>query len=158
MGIFADWALGAPSIETVDHAAIAHEMRETVGAWFNAHIVVMEPAGDHTPYDPINDTGGFVAGETVYDSGVNGALVQPIRGSAPMEYGEFSTMIQSIRFQCVRHEGLERLRSGLTVLVVDGGESDELDGMTFSLKNGYNGSISWHRILEATVVGGTIPS
>lgn len=154
MGLHPGWASGDSSPETVDTEAIAAEMREVVEQWFGGHIRIYEEAEQRTAYDPIADTGGQTPSTLLYDSGPKGALIQPIRGAAPIEFGEQSTMIHSIRFQVVRRVPPEALRGGLTIHVVDGGNAPELTVPRFTLKHGYDSSIAWHRILEAVTVGG----
>lgn len=141
----------------VDIAAIAAEMRPALYQWMSGRIMIFDPKqAATTPYDPLADTGGASVPNVLFDSGVNGAIIQPMRAATSAEFGSQSVGIVGIRFQVKRDLPSMPLRSGLRLIVFDGGEDASLETYMFSLNEGIDSSMGWGRILEATVVTGGI--
>lgn len=129
---------------TVDPAAIAEQMRPALEAWMTAHVKVFDPNRNGSPL-------------LVLDSGANGALVQPLRTPSSNEVGGQPVGIQGIRFQIKRSATVQsgqHLRGGLVVKVIDGGNSPELEPLTYTLLEVADSSIGWDYIFEATTVTG----
>lgn len=143
--------------ELVNMPAIAATMREALYGWMNARIMIFDPKqAATTPYDPVTDTGGASVPNVVFDSGVNGAIVQPMRAATSVEFGSQNVGIVGVRFQVKRDLPSETLRSGLRLIVFDGGEDKSLETYMFGLSEGFDSSYGWGRTLEATVVTGGI--
>lgn len=138
-----------------DQAAIAEVMRPALYSTFNAQIQILDPNLDTilTPYDPVTDTGGQAAPVAVlYDSGENGALIQPIRSPIAVQNGDQTTFILGIRFQCKMPTVPTAFRAGLRVRVLDGGNVHELERYSYSLTEGFDSSLAWGKTIEATTV------
>jgi hypothetical protein len=154
MGVFAF----GPSATSVDLPGIAEAMRPALEAWMSARVQIWDPkrAGTLGNYDPTADTGGFPTAALVYDSGENGAIVQPIRSPGRVTVGQQATGIQSIRFQLKRiaPELGTTLRGGLRLRVLNGGNDPQLEALVFSLGDAFSSSLAWDHIFEATVLTG----
>lgn len=139
----------------VQPALIAEAMRPALYAWFNARILIVDPNTRFgSAYDAKTDTGGPLTPTTLFDSGPNGALVQPIRAPRTVDSGDQNVALIGIRFQ-VKIEAIEvQLHSGLQVVVVDAGNDLQIGEFTYVLKQPMNSSLAWGKILEATVLAG----
>lgn len=126
-------------------------MRSTLYEWFTGQLQFFDPqTGTSTHYNAATDTGGVALGELVFDTGVNGALVQPIRSPARFESGGQSNALEGIRFQTKSDPIV--LRAGLIVRVIDGGNDSSLVGYTYQLEDSIASSLAWGRIMTATVM------
>jgi len=153
MSVFAK----GPSATTVDLAGIAEVMRGALYPWMNGHIKVFDPKrANATGYNPLTDEGGFPEAALVFDSGENGAIIQPIRSPTRAEVGSQPNAVLGIRFQVKRLpvEAGQSLRGGLRVQVVDGGNDDQLSRFTYALQETVDSSEAWGRIWDAVVVTG----
>lgn len=150
------WGRG-PNPNRVDVAGIAAAMRPALYLWFNAHVQIFRPVRDNqADFDPFADDSATVDDSVlVLDSGVNGALVQPLRTPNRVDVGDQANSLLGVRFQIAREvEPTEPLRGGLLVRVLDGGQDPTLTGYTFSLLETVDSSLAWGRIYEAVVVAG----
>lgn len=151
------WANGANPIE-VDLPGIAEMMRPAVEAWMSGRLIFTDPdRTSTTPYDAANDTGGESTSLVIWDTGVNGAIIQPIRSPSRIEAGSQPNAILGIRFQCKYDEAnmpVEPLRGGLLVQVADGGNAPIPATWRFSVTEGIDSSLMWDRIIDATLVTG----
>lgn len=153
MGVFAK----GPSVNSVDLPGIAAAMRPTLEMWMSAHVRIYDPSRETTtPYNPVTDTGGTRSEVLVYDSGENGAIVQPIRSPSRVDVAGQPGTIQGVRFQLKRiaPEAGEKLRGGLIVRVVSGGNDPQLEALQFSLGDAFSSSLAWDHIFEASVLAG----
>lgn len=154
MGVFA----GASNPNLWDFAAIGVEMRKSLYATFNAHIQILDlDLVSTTPYDPVTDTGGVSVPAVLFDSGENGALIQPLGHPSKTSFGEQAQGLEGIRFQTKLDLPTGALRSGLAVVVKNGGNDTTLQRYLFQIADGLDSSIAWGRIIEATVVTGGVP-
>lgn len=142
-----------PSVgSTVDIASIAERQRQKVYRWFNAHIQIIDPAqATTTPYDPETDTGGESTPVVLYDSGANGARIQPLRSPNAAVVGEQPLNTRAVEIQTKLDYSAGVLRSGLRIIVVDGGEDKTLENYVYTLQSGVNSSFGWVRTLFCTV-------
>lgn len=135
-----------------DHEAIAAQMRPALERTFNAWIELLDPNLD-TPsgrFDPYADTGGSGPATLVYDSGENGALIQPIRSPVAIQQGDQTTHVLGIRFQVKQPDTAIVLRAGLRVRVRHGGNARYLERYTYTINEGFDTSLAWDRIIEAS--------
>jgi hypothetical protein len=138
------WANGLDPT-TVDVAGIAATMRPALYAWMSARIKIFDPKRYAT--SPEN--------ALVLDTGEDGAIIQPLRAPAMVDFGSQPTAIVAIRFQVrddVTIQPGQTLRGGLVVKVVNGGNAPGLERLTFSLPEAVDSSLMWGRIFEANVV------
>ncbi len=151
------WALG-PAANRVDIPGIAAAMRPALEQWMTAHVRIYDPKrATAADYDPTADTGGTATRVLVFDSGANGAIVQAIRSPTRIDVGGQANGILGVRFQIKREvaaEAGQKLRGGLIIEVVDGGNDAELEALTFSLTDIVDGSLAWDRIYDAVVLTG----
>jgi hypothetical protein len=149
------WVNGPSPLE-VDIPGIAEAMRPALYEWFSGHVQIIDlNRRAATAFDPVADTGGVAAPQIVLDSGVGGALIQPIRQPTRIDYGAQPNGLLGIRFQLkIESVPSEKLRGGLAVKVVDGGNESDLTLYTFALGEAINSSLAWGRIFEATVITG----
>ena len=149
------WGAG-PAV--VDLPAIAATMREALEKWMTARVQIFDPNRDAAPttaYDPLADSGGFAAATMIYDSGVNGAIVQTIRSPTRIEAGIQPNAILGVRLQLKRTPlPTAPIRGGMLVKVVEAGEALGLTHLTFSVLEGLDSSITWDRIIDTAVLTG----
>lgn len=151
------WANG-PSPKTVDAQGIAEAMRPALEAWMTGHVQIVDlkrsAAGAANAF---TDQRAATAPVIVLDSGSEGALIQPMRAATRGEIGGQPSGLLGVRFQVKRSaviaEG-ERLRGGLAVRVLDGGNAPGLVGPTYALPEVLDSSLAWDYIFEAVVVSG----
>lgn len=137
----------------IDMDAIAAEMREPLYEVFNAHVRIIDPNRSEAPkYDPRTDTGGGFNPMVIFDTGERGALIQPLRSAISVEFGSQSVGLQGIRIQTKMDVPISRIRSGFIAEVVNGGQDRTLETFQFSIIEGFDSSIAWGRIIEASVV------
>lgn len=148
MGVFAGGFSARPDIP-----AIAAEMRPALYGWFTGHILLVDPKTiGRGKLDPISgERAESVPEEVLFDSGPNGALIQPIRAASLTNFGGQAVGIQGVRFQTKLDVSFEA-RAGLSVRVLDGGEDSTLTGYEYSLSSGVDSTLAWGRIYEARVV------
>ncbi len=148
MGLYADG--GSPFRLNAD--ALAQLMRPAVQVWFDGRIQVVDPDTlDTTPYDPHTDTGGDSVAKVLWDSGDNGALIQPLRAQTVSDFGGQQTGLVAVRIQCNPPDSLE-LRAGLHIRVLDGGSDAEVTRHVYALGSGIDSSLRWMTRLTALVV------
>lgn len=140
------WANG-PSATAVDLPGIAAAMRPALYAWFSAQIRIYDPARYNASPEAA----------LIFDSGADGALVQPLRAPSLMEFGGQPTALLGIRFQVkstvdIPVESGQVLRGGLVVKVIDGGNAVGLERYVFGLPEVIDSSLSWAQIFEASVI------
>lgn len=137
-----------------DHVAIAEAMRPSLYGFFNARLQIFDPniRGITQTFNPYTDTGGKATPGLLHDTGLNGALVQPIRSPVTVEYGDQTVGIIGIRFQLVRPPDALALRAGLRIKVIDGGNDSELTERLFTINEGIDASITWGKTIEASTV------
>lgn len=148
MGLYA--AGGDPF--AVDTKATAELMRPAVAGFFEAHIQVIDPKSTVvTPYDARTDTGGETVPAVLWDSGPNGALVQPIRSQTIGDYGAQAVGLVAVRIQAAVPDHVE-LRAGLRIKVLDGGGDAEAARHVYVIGSGIDSSLRWVTRILATVV------
>lgn len=150
------WSSG-PDPTKVDIPGIAAEMRPVLYEWFSGRIQIIDPKregmGDYDPYADSRD--GVTPPGLVLDSGVDGALIQPIRSPTRIDVGAQPNAVLGVRFQLKREPGaIGDLRGGLLVKVLDGGESSDLARYRFSLTEAVDSSLAWGRIYDAVLIAG----
>lgn len=149
------WGAG-PGV--VDLPAMAAIMRPVLEQWMSAQVRIYDVNREQAPsshYNPLTDAGGTVPRTLIYDSGENGAIVQPVRSPTRIEAGIQPNAIIGIKFQLKREpDPTVTLRGGMTAQVVAAGEATGLTSLTFSLLEGMDASITWHRIIDAAVLTG----
>jgi len=154
MGVFAF----GPSVTSIDLQGIATAMRPTLEMWMNAHIRIIDPQReDSTTYDPTLDTGGVATSAIVFDSGENGAIIQPIRSPSRIDVGGQANGLLGIRFQVKRNESppaAGTVRGGLLVQVVNGGNLSVPAFWRFGLAEAIDSSLAWDHIYDATLITG----
>lgn len=153
------WANGPdPRGNVVDVEGIAEVMRPVLYGWFSAHIQLIDPNRlAATAYSATADTGGTATPQLVLDSGVNGALIQPVRSASRLDAGGQPNALLGIRFQLkAEPSASETLRAGLRVKVLDGGNSPDLVNYFFSLSEAIDSSLRWGRIFDAVVLTGGV--
>lgn len=138
---------------TIDRARQAAAMRPALYAWFNAQIQIFDPnLRDAPAYAPLGDTGGVATPSApLYDSGVNGALIQPIRSPVMVQQGDQTIGLLGIRMQVKMPATPPVLRAGLRVRVVNGGNVPEITFYRYVLNEALDTSAAWGKIIEATV-------
>jgi hypothetical protein len=140
------WANG-PRPDRVDIPGIAEAMRPALEQWMTGRVRIIDP-----------HRGESVGVETILDSGDNGALIQPLRGGNQGDVGGQSVGILGVRFQVTRTPEVfqaDKLRGGLLVKVVDGGNAPELERIpNYALSEAIDSSLAWDFIFEATVITG----
>lgn len=141
------WAKG-PNPTTVDVEGIAEVMRPAVEAWMSAHIHIYDPARYGASPSPI----------LVFDSGEDGAIIQPLRAPRETTIGSQPNAVRAIRFQVKQGvvEVGQRLRGGLVVKVIDGGNAKGLEDYVFALLDTVDSSLMWDHIYEANVITGGV--
>lgn len=153
------WGHG-PDPTRIDVEGIAEAMRPVLYAWMTGRVQILDPKRQTAAaYVPTADTGGTVAPTLVLDSGVDGALIQPIRSPTRIDVGAQATGILGVRFQIRRDiapEVGQKLRGGLIVKVLDGGNDTQLTLSTFSLTETIDSSLAWGRIYDAVVITGGV--
>lgn len=156
------WANGPdPRGNVVDLAGIAAVMRPALETFFSCRLALYDPNRNaRGAYNPTTDArAGADPSVLVFDTGANGALIQPMRAAVDMAIGSQPNDINAIRFQLVK-VGVEGssptqvLRAGLTVKVLDGGNAPELEALTFSLTEAIDNSLTWDHLFHATVIVG----
>lgn len=136
-----------------DMPTIAEEMRPALYSMFNAHIQIVDPnRTEVSPYDAVTDTGGTSVALVVFDSGPNGASVEPIRSAVNVEFGSQSVSVQGVRLQTKLALSTDKLRAGMVVKVLDGGEAPWLEEFQYALTKPFESGYAWGRILEASVI------
>lgn len=148
MGLFA----GGEGPFRLNADALAQIMRPAVEAWFDGHVQVLDPkTTTTTPYDARTDTGGESIPMVVWDSGPQGALVQPLRAQTIGDFGGQQVGLLAVRIQAAIPDSVE-LRSGLHIKVLDGGSDAEVTRHLYALGTGIDSSMRWVTRLTATVV------
>lgn len=141
--------------------AVAAEMRLAVEAWFDAHIQILDPAVQRTSrgeYDPRTDSwstpepSGVPEG-VLWDSGPQGALVQPLRASSVGDFGAQAVGLVGVRIQAAVPAEVD-LRSGLQIVVLDGGADTESTRHLYVLGSGIDSSLRWVTRMTAMVSSG----
>ena len=151
------WARG-PSATSIDIPGIAEAMRPTLEAWMTGQLRFYNPqrstAGE---FDPVTNTGGTATAEMIWDTGVNSAIIQPIRSPSRVDVGGQATGLLGIRFQ-VKHDSAnmptEELRSGVLIEVVNGGNAIIPNTWRFGLGEAIDSSLMWDRIFDAVLITG----
>lgn len=136
-----------------DIAAIAERQRERVYKWFNARIAIYDD--DRivtTPYDPTDDEGGESSPALVYDSGVNGARVQPLNSRRILTTGAQPTGERTFLVQTKLDLDISIIRHGLRLLVLDGGEDESLRSYRYTVQSAANSSYAWNRSIICTAL------
>lgn len=138
----------------VDHEKIGQVMQGSLAGWLTGHIQIFLPSqSKRGVFDPVADTYASAAAPTlIYDSGPAGALVSPIRLSSVTSFGDQGVGIQGLHFQCFRHAPDVRIKSGMIVKVLDGGNDATLPDFTFMVTDGTNSSLTWGHTYQARVV------
>lgn len=146
-----------PSFPTVggqiDIASIAERQRERVYKWFNARIAIYDD--DRivtTPYDPTTDAGGETTATLLYDSGVNGARVQPLNTRRNLTTGAQPTGERTFLVQTKLDLDIDVIRHGLRLLVLDGGEDSSLRNYRYFVQSAANSSYAWNRSIICTAL------
>jgi len=152
--------LNGPSPKTIDVAGIAEAMRPALEMWMTGHVQILDlRRGSAGTANAFTDTRAAVEPLIVLDSGANGALIQPMRSATTRgEVGGQPSGLLGVRFQVKQSATItpgERLRGGLAVRVLDGGNAPALVGPLYSLPETLDSSLAWDYIFEAVVVSGS---
>lgn len=135
--------------QRVDVAAIAEELRPALEEWFTAHIRVEDPQTLlQTEYDPVTDTGGASTPKVLFEAD---ALVQALNTGTVGDYAAQAAAFVVMRVQVAVPPGVD-LRSGLHIVVMDGGNDESLEQNRIMLDRFETSSIAWHSILTGRVV------
>ncbi|MDF2915908.1 MAG: hypothetical protein K0S70_125 [Microbacterium sp.] len=149
---------GGPSPTSVDIPGIAAAMRPALEQWMTGHIQIVDlKRGAAGAANAFTDVRTNTEPVIVLDSGPNGALIQPMRAATRGEIGGQPSGLLGVRFQVKRSASIaegQRLRGGLAVRVLDGGNAAGLVGPTYALPEVLDSSLAWDYIFEAVVVAG----
>jgi hypothetical protein len=130
----------------VDTFAISREMRQAVGLWQNAHILIINP-GPNATYLRDKNNAAFV-----WDGM---ARVQPYRREVPAAAVGNPTTNQSVRFQVdFERDGLiPDILTGFRVLVLDDVELPDpyISEYEHIVNSALNSSMAWVRTIETQV-------
>lgn len=140
---------------STNFAGIQEAMQESLKLWFNAHIIIFDPAvpdAEVERYNPFADNRIGRGHEILFDSGPNGAIVLPSGQANSVDTGGQLGTVLGMQFQTVR-EDMTPLPAGLRVRVMDGGNNTGLERFSYSLVSAITGSIAWGDIIETQVVG-----
>lgn len=152
------WRSG-PDPTIVDIPGIAKAMRPALEAWMTGHIQIVDMKRSLTTQaNAETNELGTSAPTVVLDSGENGALIQPMRAPSRVEVGAQASGILGVRFQVKSSATITpgtKLRGGLAVRVLDGGNASLLEGKLYSLSEVEDSSLMWDYIFEAVVVTGS---
>lgn len=135
--------------ERVDVQAIAEQVRPALEEWFTARIRVEDPQTlTATDYDPVTDTGGSSTPLVLFEAD---ALVQALNTGTVGDYAAQAAAFVVMRVQVAVPSGID-LRSGLHIVVTDGGNDPSLEQNRIMLDRFETSSIAWHSILTGRVV------
>jgi hypothetical protein len=134
--------------KSVDFTSIGSEMAKSVLSWMNGSIQIVDPnTGDATWNEWTNTSTG---GEpTVLWSGP--ARIQHLKSENIATLGFSETSIRGIRVQIPIDAAAGFIRSGLQIIVTDGGNDYELEQLQFVITSAINSSYAWLRTIEASV-------
>lgn len=152
------WVNG-PSPKSIDVPGIAAAMRTVLYQWMTGRVQIIDSqrSGIVSDYNPTADTGGKSSPIVLLDSGTSGALLQPIRSPGRMEQGQQANAILGLRIQLKREPVVlagHRLRGGLQLKVLDGGEDPGLTQYQYVTLETIDSSLAWGRIFDVTMVTG----
>lgn len=151
------WARG-PRPDRLDIPGMAAGMRPSLEEWMTGHIQIIDLNRESSSTaNAYSDDIGLPSPTVVLDSGVNGALIQPMRAPSRGEVGGQPSGLLGVRFQVKRSAQItagQTLRGGLAVKVLDGGNAPGLVGPLYSLPEVMDSSLMWDYIFDAIVISG----
>lgn len=149
---------GGPDPTRIDVAGIAEAMRPALEMWMTGRVQIVDlKRGSAGSADAFADSRAVAAPVIVLDSGPDGALIQPMRAASRGDVGGQPSGLLGVRFQVKRGVAIaegQKLRGGLAVRVLDGGNAPGLVGPLYALPEVLDSSLAWDYIFEAVVVAG----
>lgn len=138
--------------DTIDHPGLQAEMREVIKPWYTAQVQILDPKFIDDSYDPEADLTTDVNPESImWDSGPNGALVQPLLPRIDRRAGEEAQIISTIQVQTSLPRDVS-LRAGLRLKVIDGGNFPQLEEGVWAIQEGLAGSLAWGALITCTAL------
>ena len=140
--------MGVYSNDAVDFAAIGAEMAATTANWMNATVQIVDPNVGDTDWDEWTNAETNDPSVVLWEGR---ARIQPISNIGSPIVGYAQGAIRQVRVQVPLDIDAGFIRTGLQIIVLDGGNDYILPQMRLSIVGAVNSSYAWLRTIACEV-------